>query len=391
MSLSTSTSRYNYTGNGSVTAFAIPILIYDTTHIQVYLAGVLQSSGYTVTGTLGDPAGMTVNFTTPPGSSVAVSLLRVTPITQLISLPVAGAFPAKTVEKALDLTVMADQQFNEVLARAVVLPVSSTLTAATIPDPGLAANFGRGLKIHDAGLGIDTYLLSATPFTSPLTTKGDIAVFGSVAGRLPVGIDNTVLVSDSLQTLGVRWSSNLGSLTITSPIFSGTCTGTYTLGGTPSITAPIITGIANLQGGQILFPATQVPSADPNTLDDYEEGTWTPSIGGTATYTRQDGWYIKIGRLVTFGMNLTINALGTGSTSTISGLPFALGSARDCAYAIGPNTVVATAVVSLRAQSAASTSTITLAGRTAASVSSETTTNIIGSGTAIMITGSYSV
>ena len=40
----------------------------------------------------------------------------------------------------------------------------------------------------------------------------------------------------------------------------------------------------NLTGGQIAFPATAVPSADANTLDDYEEGTFTPTIllGGTA-------------------------------------------------------------------------------------------------------------
>src|SRR5678815_603330 len=41
--------------------------------------------------------------------------------------------------------------------------------------------------------------------------------------------------------------------------------------------------------GQYAFPSTQTPSSDPNTLDDYEEGTWTPSVGGTATYTTQSG------------------------------------------------------------------------------------------------------
>lgn len=44
------------------------------------------------------------------------------------------------------------------------------------------------------------------------------------------------------------------------------------------------TSLVNLVGGQIKFPSTQIPSADVNTLDDYAEGTWTPSLGGTATY-----------------------------------------------------------------------------------------------------------
>jgi hypothetical protein len=69
-------------------------------------------------------------------------------------------------------------------------------------------------------------------------------------------------------------------------------------------------------------------SATPGTgtselLSDYEEGTWTPSVGGDATYTARVGRYTKIGRLVNVYCLLQINVLGTGSTTTISGLPFA--------------------------------------------------------------------
>ena len=77
-----------------------------------------------------------------------------------------------------------------------------------------------------------------------------------------------------------------------------------------------------LTGGQIVFPGTQSASSDANTLDDYEEGTWTPSIGGNATYLGQAGFYRKIGSLVFVSGYLNINVRGTGSTSTISGLPF---------------------------------------------------------------------
>jgi len=75
-------------------------------------------------------------------------------------------------------------------------------------------------------------------------------------------------------------------------------------------------------GAGITFPATQSASSDANTLDDYEEGTWTPSVGGTATYTAQGGQYVKIGRQVTVFFDLTINIIGTGSASTINSLPF---------------------------------------------------------------------
>jgi hypothetical protein len=79
------------------------------------------------------------------------------------------------------------------------------------------------------------------------------------------------------------------------------------------------------------FPATQVPSADVNTLDDYEEGTWTPVFtcgtpGNLAvTYATRLGTYTKIGRLVTCQMSLALipftHTTASGIVS-ITGLPF---------------------------------------------------------------------
>ena len=57
-------------------------------------------------------------------------------------------------------------------------------------------------------------------------------------------------------------------------------------------------------------------------LNWYEEGTWTPSIGGTATYTVQEGRYVKVGSFVYLQAKIQINVLGTGSTTTITGAPF---------------------------------------------------------------------
>jgi hypothetical protein len=87
--------------------------------------------------------------------------------------------------------------------------------------------------------------------------------------------------------------------------------------------------VTNATGTGITFPATQSASSNANTLDDYEEGTWTPVVGGTATYTLQRGTYTKIGNLVTIRCVLKILLLGTGSGTTISGLPFAAGAITD--------------------------------------------------------------
>jgi hypothetical protein len=77
----------------------------------------------------------------------------------------------------------------------------------------------------------------------------------------------------------------------------------------------------------ITFPATQSAQSDANTLDDYEEGTWTPTVARTeSTYTYSDrtGHYVKIGRQVTVSCYLGITGVTTQGSSyiTITGLPF---------------------------------------------------------------------
>lgn len=77
----------------------------------------------------------------------------------------------------------------------------------------------------------------------------------------------------------------------------------------------------------ITFPDVQVPSANANTLDDYEEGSFTPTIfgsttAGVTTYTGQVGRYTKVGRLVTISIEVSWSAqTGTGSI-VVGGFPF---------------------------------------------------------------------
>jgi hypothetical protein len=81
-------------------------------------------------------------------------------------------------------------------------------------------------------------------------------------------------------------------------------------------------------GTGITFPATQSASTNANTLDDYEEGTWTPAltIGGSATgitYAYQAGKYTKIGNLVTVLMFMELSSKGANTgNAQITGLPF---------------------------------------------------------------------
>lgn len=212
MALTTSSNRVVATGDNVTTRFYFNRLLYHATHLQVYLGAALQSSGYTVGGIVDPWTANYVDFSVAPGTGIQVLLLRVVPLTQISVYGVAGAFPAKTTEKNLDLLSMGLQQFDEILDRAVTLPVESPLTAATIPDPANPANYGMGLKIKGDGTGIDTFLLSATPFTSPLTTKGDLCVYSTAADRLAVGANETFLEADSAQGKGMKWTNLLTKL-----------------------------------------------------------------------------------------------------------------------------------------------------------------------------------
>lgn len=95
--------------------------------------------------------------------------------------------------------------------------------------------------------------------------------------------------------------------------------------------------LSGAAAGQVKFPAAQNASADANTLDDYEEGTWTPAVTyatpGTSSvsYTVQLGDYTKVGRDVRISCNINGTlTLGTGSGGLrVSGLPFAPGGSTN--------------------------------------------------------------
>lgn len=131
--------------------------------------------------------------------------------------------------------------------------------------------------------------------------------------------------------------------------------------------------------GKIQFPAAHSASAGVNVLDDYEEGSWTPVIGGSGgtsgqTYSTQVGRYIKIGKLVWATYSATLSVEGTITTSVqIQGLPF------TSANVSGVNPIggvqwnaLAIAYVNIFAVVLANTTVANIRGITAASVNNVT-------------------
>ena len=111
--------------------------------------------------------------------------------------------------------------------------------------------------------------------------------------------------------------------------------------------APILClagGSTTATGTGIAFPATQSASSDVNTLDDYEEGTFTPAFQaqtgslGSITYENRSGTYTKIGNVVHFALQFYTSAFaaGTGTGDLyIGGLPFTVGSGTQCQAYLG--------------------------------------------------------
>jgi len=75
-------------------------------------------------------------------------------------------------------------------------------------------------------------------------------------------------------------------------------------------------------GSGITFPATQSASTDANTLDDYEEGTWTPALTGATFSTTAAGTYVKVGQVVTVWGYMSFSYSSPTSSFYINNLPF---------------------------------------------------------------------
>jgi hypothetical protein len=133
------------------------------------------------------------------------------------------------------------------------------------------------------------------------------------AGQLATSLN---LATNNVQVASIQSATGTPGITFAA-------NGQVTLANTP----------LQLTGGQLQFPATQIPSGDANTLDDYEEGTWTPTLvfsggAGTLSYATRTGYYTKIGRVVYISMNLIFSkGTASGTMDNISGLPFSSGEA----------------------------------------------------------------
>lgn len=195
--------------------------------------------------------------------------------------------------------------------------------------------------------------------TAPLLYGVQGAVNTSAAGNVTTATGFTTAVTNSggatvTNLLGYLASDmTAGTGTLIAGFYGNVTTGTgkwnlYIPGSARSYHAGrfmVGTGTENTSGAKlqtsdgITFPATAVASADANTLDDYEEGTWTPTLegemsAGSGTYLERIGTYTKTGNVVHCWITLSWTAhTGTGPMR-ITGLPFAAKSSPSLIWSV---------------------------------------------------------
>lgn len=182
-------------------------------------------------------------------------------------------------------------------------------SGSTITTPNATITGG---SINNTPIGGSTPNSGA--FTS-LDATGDVTIADKI---VHAGDTNTAIRFPAADTVTVE-TSGAERVRITT-------TGELLTGGKTTVTAN--GGDVQVSSG-VSFPATQVAKSDPNTLDDYEEGTWTatitPATSGSITLkaTGDDGAYTKVGRMVTASAMLFVDSVASpvGTDVRIS-LPF---------------------------------------------------------------------
>jgi hypothetical protein len=216
--------------------------------------------------------------------------------------------------------------------------------ASTILSDNGVSSGSAGIKTTADGTGV--LALQTTTAGGAATT----AVTIDTSQNVGIGTTSPTLYS-GYTTLQVNNTSTSKGLVAIGPTATGGLF--YSDGGQTSITSlgatPVTLGtnntermrilttgnILSLSGGSttatgtgITFPAAQSASSDVNTLDDYEEGTWTPNLtfgGGSIgiTYANRAGWYTKIGNMVSVQYLIFLSSKGSSTGSAVvDSLPF---------------------------------------------------------------------
>ena len=135
MTISSTTVKNSYSGNGTLNTFNYTFKIFADSDLQVIIRDATATetvktltTHYTVTGA-GNANGGTIVFTTgnTPSATETVVIRRAVPQTQAIDYIANDPFPAESHEEGLDRAMMAVQQLQEEVNRSIKLSKTNTM------------------------------------------------------------------------------------------------------------------------------------------------------------------------------------------------------------------------------------------------------------------------
>ena len=163
----------------------------------------------------------------------------------------------------------------------------------------------------------------------PAITAGKWPVAQVLLQTSSTAITNSMITDERVLPMPLT-AAAIGAVATTG---NETIAGNKTFSGTTALQA--LLDISHASAGQIKFPATQNASADPNTLDDYEEGTFTIGLsfgGGTTglTFSSRTAFYIKIGAKVYVWFSFVLSNKGSSTgVARLTGFPFTIANSAD--------------------------------------------------------------
>jgi len=185
MTVSSTTAKVSYAGNGATTVFAVPFYFLAAADLRVILrTGTTESiqsltTNYTVTGA-GNESGGSVTMLVAPAAGTTITILRNAAATQETDLLPNDRLPAESLEDALDKLTMLVQQLGESADRSLKYPASDAAASPTIP--AASARASKFLTFDANGLPVATVGVDAT--TDIFTQAGTGAVPRSVNSKL---------------------------------------------------------------------------------------------------------------------------------------------------------------------------------------------------------------
>ena len=187
MTVSSTTARVAYSGNGTATVFPVPFYFLANSQLGVSLyssAGVetvqVLNTNYTVTGA-GVSGGGSITMTVAPASGTTLIIYRGVPLTQATDLLPNDRLPAESIEQSLDKLTMLTQQLNESVVRSIRGPIGDS-SSLDMRLPTAANRLRKLIGFDSTG---KPYLFNSVDDLENIITNGNpLATFPADLGSI---------------------------------------------------------------------------------------------------------------------------------------------------------------------------------------------------------------